>query len=382
ISQQLIVVPFVNYYSLTLNNPQGAYLLDYLFIQDTLSIVYGDLILNSRVITISTTGYLKETPGNTVTGSTGYITTTRSLVSPSGLNVAGMGAVLTTTANLGSTEIRRGHTTQFGLPLGGSSINRYFDITPATNTGLNATFVFKYDDSELDGTPESSLKLFKSTNSGVNWLYQLGTVNVSTNEITLAGIPSFSRWTADSSGVSASVKMVIQGFYNAGSNTMSMSDTVRAYLRNTTFPYAAVDSAKEIINYISLKGAFQFPNAPAGTYFLQIKHRNAIETWSSTGLLYNPGTTLNRDFSFAANMAFGNNQTQVDASPLLFAFWSGDTNQDGTIDAGDISEVENDVSNGATGYVPTDVNGDDFVDGSDVSIVENNAVLSISTITP
>jgi len=262
---------------------------------------------------------------------------------PIGLNVAGIGAVLTTATNLGNTEIRRGHTLQSGLN-GGTSIKRYFDITPTTNTGLDATLVLKYDDSDLNGKPEPSLKLFKSTNTGSTWSYQIGSVNVSTNEITLSGIPSFSRWSSDSSAVSASVKMVLQGFYDPATNTLNMSDTVRAYLRNTTFPFAPVDSAKELLNSVTLKAGFQFMNAVTGTYYLQIKHRNALETWSSVGLLYTAGATFNQDFSFAKNMAFGSNQIQVDAAPLTFAFWSGDVNQDGIIDAGDISLVENNAA--------------------------------------
>ena len=381
ISMQSISTTNIVYSGLRINNPAGTILTNNISISDTLAVILGDLDLNGKIITILTTGILTESAGNTVKGNTGYITATRNVASPNSLNVGGLGAILTTASNLGSTEIRRGHTLQTGLN-GGTSIRRYFDIIPTTNTGLNATLVFKYDDSELNGKPEPSLKLFKSTNSGATWLYQIGNVNVNTNEITLSGIPSFSRWSSDSSAVSASVKMVIQGFYDASTNSLNMSDTVRAYLRNTTFPYTPVDSAKEILNYSSLRAAFQFKNATSGTYYLQIKHRNSIETWSSNGLLYSPGTTLNQDFSFSANMAFGNNQVQVDASPLLFAFWSGDVNQDGTVDAGDISEVENDVSLGTTGYVPTDVNGDDFVDGSDVSIVENNASNSVVAVLP
>ncbi len=55
---------------------------------------------------------------------------------------------------------------------------------------------------------------------------------------------------------------------------------------------------------------------------------------------------------------------------MRFAIYSGDVNQDGIIDASDISAIENAV--GTTGYVTTDLTGDDFVDASDISIVENN----------
>ncbi|MCY7362515.1 MAG: hypothetical protein LH629_10700 [Ignavibacteria bacterium] len=333
----------INYNGLRINNPAGATLLGNINIPDTLSLISGDLNLNRRIVTLTSAAHLNETSGNTVFGTSGYITTTRNIISPGSLNVAGMGAVLTSATNLGSTEIRRGHTVQSGLN-GGTSIKRYYDITPTTNTGLNATLIFKYDDSEFNGKPEPSLKLFKSTNTGSTWSYQIGSVNVSTNEITLSGISSFLRWSSDSSAVSASVKMVIQGFYDPARNSLNMSDTVRAYLRSSTFPFAPVDSAKELLNSVTLKAGFQFMNAVTGTYYLQIKHRNALETWSSVGLLYIAGATLNQDFSFAKNMAFGSNQIQVDAAPLTFAFWSGDVNQDGIIDAGDISLVENNAA--------------------------------------
>ncbi len=73
---------------------------------------------------------------------------------------------------------------------------------------------------------------------------------------------------------------------------------------------------------------------------------------------------------------------QVDTSPVRFAIYSGDINQDGTIDASDLSETDNDAFNSVSGYVRTDVTGDDFVDAGDVSIVDNNAYNSVSVVLP
>ncbi|MFZ1320719.1 MAG: hypothetical protein WAT71_04110 [Ignavibacteria bacterium] len=371
----------INYVGLRINNPAGATLLDNINIPDTLAIISGDLNLNAKIITLTPSAYMTETTGNTVFGTSGYITTTRNIDDPSGLNVAGMGAVLTTSEDLGSTEIRRGHAVQNGLN-GGTSIKRYYDITPANNSNLNATLVYNYDDTELDGTPEPSIKLFKSLNSGVTWTYQGGIVNVIANQITLTGIDSFSRWSSDSSAVSVTVKLAFEAFYNAGLNRMNYSDTVKGYFRNSVSPYAVVDSAKEIVNLTTMKVGLQFNIAPIGTYYLQLKHRNAIETWTATGLTYNPGTTLNHDFTSAANKAFGNNQNQVDAAPLTFAFWSGDVNQDGFIDVTDGGLIDNDATNFVTGYVPTDVNGDDIVDVEDAVFADNNGLNFIGKITP
>ncbi|MBK8382802.1 MAG: hypothetical protein IPL16_13130 [Ignavibacteria bacterium] len=56
-----------------------------------------------------------------------------------------------------------------------------------------------------------------------------------------------------------------------------------------------------------------------------------------------------------------------------FCIYSGDINQDGVIDASDLSVADNDASTGESGYVITDVTGDDFVDAQDLSIVDNNS---------
>ncbi|MBK8550205.1 MAG: hypothetical protein IPL53_03770 [Ignavibacteria bacterium] len=140
----------ITYYGLRINNPAGTVLLANVPVNDTLSVILGDLDLNDKIITVSPTGYLTETPGNTVKGNSGYLVTTRSINAPSSLNVAGFGSILTTASNLGSTEIKRGHAQQSGLS-GNTSILRYFDITPAFNSGLNATLIYKFDESELNG---------------------------------------------------------------------------------------------------------------------------------------------------------------------------------------------------------------------------------------
>ena len=92
-------------------------------VNGTLSLLNGDLDLHGNVLSLGVNGNLSETAGNTVKGSAGHIVTTRMLDAPSGLNVAGMGFEITTTQNLGSTQIIRAHAQQ--TVDGNPSILRY-----------------------------------------------------------------------------------------------------------------------------------------------------------------------------------------------------------------------------------------------------------------
>ena len=172
----------------------------------------------------------------------------------------------------------------------------------------------------------------------------------------------------------------IEGFYNNVTNKM-IKDTVRVYLRNSTVPYGIVDSAKTVLDSNG-NGSLNFFNASNFTpYYIVIKHRNSIETWSSGGNSFFINN-LTYNFTTAANKAYGNNQKQIDASPLQFGIYSGDVNQNGIIDASDVSAVDNDAFNSVSGYVQADVNGNNFVDATDLSIVDNNAFDFVSIMRP
>ncbi|MBK6772123.1 MAG: hypothetical protein IPG78_08365 [Ignavibacteria bacterium] len=106
-----------------------------------------------------------------------------------------------------------------------------------------------------------------------------------------------------------------------------------------------------------------------------MKHRNSIGTWSASGVSLTIGSTVNYDMTSSVSQSYGNNLIQVDNSPVRYAIFSGDVNQDGIVDASDLSEADNDALNSLNGYVRTDVTGDDFVDAADVSIVDNNFLI-------
>ena len=179
------------------------------------------------------------------------------------------------------------------------------------------------------------------------------------------------------------VKVIPEGYYNSSTNKLNKKDTIRAYLRNNTFPYNVVDSGTAVLDSVTFTAPFKFINGTNGNYYIVIRHRNTIETWSKAGgETFTSATVMNYDFTNLITKAYGNNMIQVDAAPIRFAIYSGDQNQDGIIDATDISNIENDATISLTGYNSSDLTGDDYVDGSDISIVENNSILGIGVVSP
>jgi len=185
----------------------------------------------------------------------------------------------------------------------------------------------------------------------------LGTINVTASSLAL------------------NLTALIEGFWNG--STM-VSDTVRVYLHNSAAPFTKIDSAKVQLNSAG-NGLLSFTHAPAGSYYIVVKHRNSLETWSSTPISFSPGVTTTYNFTTAASQAFGDN---LSLKAGKYTIYSGDVNQDGTIDGSDLSSIDNDASNFVSGYVNTDVNGDTIVDGSDALISENNAANFVSVARP
>ena len=192
--------------NLTIDNNNGITLSGDVEADGDLNVTSGNLDLNGHTITLGSNATLNETAGNTVTGGSGMITTTRDLNAPSGVNVGGLGAMITSSANLGSTVVERFHSP--AAADGNEGIMRQYRILPANNSGLNATLRFYYDESELNGIAESDLALFKSPDGTNSWKNNGGTVNATDNYVELAGIGSFSYWTLADVGHPLPVELI------------------------------------------------------------------------------------------------------------------------------------------------------------------------------
>ncbi len=91
---------------------------------------------------------------------------------------------------------------------------------------------------------------------------------------------------------------------------------------------------------------------------------------------------MSYNFSSAAAQAFGNNMKLVDGAPVRYGIYSGDVNQDGTIDLNDVLSVYNAAAVFTSGYVVNDINGDSIVDLNDILIAYNNSAAFAAVVKP
>ena len=167
---------------------------------------------------------------------------------------------------------------------------------------------------------------------------------------------------------------------NEGLNaTPTQCDTVLVELHESTSPFNVAFTQNAILNTDGTL-SLVFPSTAFGNaYYIGIKHRNSIETWSANPITLSANT--NYDFTSSADQAFGDNQVEIESG--VYAIYSGDLNQDGFIDSFDFPQLDTDIFNGVNGtYVNTDLNGDGFVDVFDFPVFDLNSSNGISVILP
>ncbi|MBI5726628.1 MAG: hypothetical protein HY965_02160, partial [Ignavibacteriales bacterium] len=279
------------------------------------------------------------------------------------------------------------------------SSTRYFKTVYYQNTSSTPQLTFDYftlsyggDDGIIAGS--SSIRTAYSTDNRDVWLSAgpvshiaaIGTTPTSIQSSTLhTNLPvlanngalflSIARATGGM-GLSRPVSIVakIQGLFRAPGFA---DDTLEIELRESISPYTSV-YAKKILTENNAAVFTIADMACNGQYYLVIRHRNAIETWSGTTVDFNSGK-LEYNMSDSPSRAFGNNLVLLDSAWCLY---SGDVNNDGIVDFSDLTLIDNAAFQFATGYLPEDVNGDGFVDFSDLTIVDNNAYIFAGVVSP
>ncbi|GAA4038577.1 hypothetical protein GCM10022386_25560 [Flavobacterium cheonhonense] len=186
------------------------------------------------------------------------------------------------------------------------------------------------------------------------------------------------------------VKMFIEGYYDADAQAMrpvmmnqgvgssaTDVDTVTIELRDAT-TYELVASASAMLQ-TNGNAVATFTTAPSGSFYIVVKHRNSLETWSANPVAVGASPST-YDFTTAASQAYGDNMKML--AEGVYGFYSGDINQDGFVEASDFPFLFNDIDNFVEGYHPTDLNGDGFVEASDFPFLFNNIDAFIELLRP
>jgi hypothetical protein len=158
----------------------------------------------------------------------------------------------------------------------------------------------------------------------------------------------------------------------------SIADKITIELRNGSNYNTVVYSVSNIDLGINGNANVVFPSNLNGNYYITLLHRNSIETVSALPVSF---STAVINYSFDSDTkAFGGNIKQKPGNNWVI--YSGDVNQDGIIDSGDMIPLDNAAANFLTGFLTTDLNGDGLVDSGDMIILDNNVSLFIAKIVP
>lgn len=149
------------------------------------------LLTNSAILQgESETSHITAITGGSVQASATGVT------NPNQLDVGSLGAMLTSSAPIGTLTV-----TRMGKPAsnpnnsGYQGIDRIYLIQPQNDAGLNATLRFYYLNEELNGKDPSTLSLYKSTD-GISWtLSGADTRNAAGKYVEKSGISDLSFWT-------------------------------------------------------------------------------------------------------------------------------------------------------------------------------------------
>jgi hypothetical protein len=294
-------------------------------------------------------------------------------------------------------------------------------VTPPINTSgisqLNVSFRHFYD----DFYPGVTMRL-QSSPDGINWTNENFTIVSGSGNVgpALVTIPvtnnlgantyigwaaigdlyQYDAWYIDNVNITGvpstktlNLNLFIQGLYAGGGMMNKAQDESGDHFPGNTADKLTIElhngSNYSIIEYssglvdISTSGQVilnTIPGSFSGSYYITVRHRNGIETTSTSPVSFS-GSVVNYSFTNSQSKAYGNNLLNWNGSGV-YVTYSGDVNQDGIIDSGDMNPVDNASTAVTFGYVTEDINGDGIVDSGDLNFVDNNSTAIILSMTP
>jgi len=276
------------------------------------------------------------------------------------------------------------------------SVEALSECPAVSFTGLAATYCSNAPSVTLTGNPIGGIfsgpgitgNVFDPANAGVGthniqYTYSdgYGCSNSETKQVVVSiCTPAYTtlNLTAFLEGFYYDINTMRANIYDLGISTdPAETDTVTV---NLWAPASLVNSEPDhtvkAVLHTDGNATMQFPSALIGNeFYIAVKHRNHLETWSKLPVTFSSNTDY--DFTDSLQKAYddGVNPPMSAVAGNKFAFYGGNVNQDGTVDASDMADVDNDNAVFAFGYNATDASGDGTTDASDISIVDNNQSL-------
>ena len=164
-------------------------------------------------------------------------------------------------------------------------------------------------------------------------------------------------------------------------------DTLSILLAEANPPWGYVYQAHAVNINPDGTMSVTIPSSYSGSYYIVIKQRNSIETWSANAVDFS-GSNITYHFTTAASQAFGSNQKDLIGDGTVWGLYSGDFTsstagiKDEYVDFFDLNEIFNLNLISAAGYQAADITGDGFVDFFDINMAYNNNLISIGMNTP
>ena len=264
--------------------------------------------------------------------------------------------------------------TYVGLPIS-SGLQGY-----AITKGVDTMYVAVENDVYYLPSPTSSWNLGYSYPEGteINFLYYdellVGTESGLYGHPLFEAQPSSLRLTAFLEGLYLGGSTMTAAPFNSNPALSALvADTIIVELHMVSSPYTLIETDTVLLSTSGI-ATCSFPAYTNGnSYYLTVKHRNSIETWSALPVRLSANATYN--FSTGANKAYGNNLKNRSG---VYVIYSGDIDQDGTIDFNDYPSLDLGNLNGSIGYLSADLNSDGTVDFSDYPYLDSNSLLGIS----
>ncbi len=158
---------------------------------------------------------------------------------------------------------------------------------------------------------------------------------------------------------------------------LGIADKIDVELHNETSPFATVFTQTNVDLLTNGTASINTACANNGNYYVAIKNRNHLQTWSALPLPFNSPANTYYDFTTSMIQAYG-----IDAQKQVpngkYAFPLGDLDQSGWVDSDDFNVFELDLIIGVVGFTPTDFNGSGWVDSDDFNIFEPNLTIGVT----